>query len=160
MLIMNYEYFYQLVKENYFFFVEKCVKWDLFDQVYCFLVYDKMGNDSLYIVMLEMLFSLKDGYVNLYINNDCLRNVDWYFDYFVNFNWGFVYCNYWGKDYQVFGVLINIWLLDFIGYVYYSLFCLFFSKGNFDYVFNCFVNVKGLIIDVRENGGGFMCNVF
>ena len=156
----NYEYFYQLVKENYSFFAEKRVKWDSLDQVYRPLVHDKMGNDSLYTVMSEMLFSLKDGHVNLYINNDRSRNADWYLDYPANFNRGFVHRNYWGKDYQASGALINTWLPDSIGYVYYSSFRSSFSKSNLDYVLNRFANAKGLIIDVRENGGGSMRNAF
>lgn len=157
---INYEYFYKLVEENYSFFAEKEVKWDSLDQVYRPLVHDKMGNDSLYMIMSEMLFSLKDGHVNLYVNNDRSRNADWYLDYPANFNRGFVHRQYWGKDYQSSGALLNTWLQDSIGYVYYSSFRSSFSKGNLDYVLNRFANAKGLIIDVRENGGGSMRNAF
>lgn len=156
----NYEYFYTLVKENYSFFAEKRVKWDSLDQVYRPMVHDSLGNDSLYAIMSKMLFSLKDGHVNLYIKNDRSRNADWYLDFPANFNQGFVHRTYWGKDYQSSGALVNTWLKDSIGYVYYGSFRSSFSKGHLDYVLNRFANAKGLIIDVRDNGGGSMRNAF
>lgn len=156
----NYEHFYQMVKENYSFFDEKEVKWDSLDQVYRPLINDSLSNDSLYSILSEMLFSLKDGHVNLYINNDRSRNADWYLDYPANFNRGFVNREYWGRDYQTSGALLSTWLPDSIGYVYYGSFRSSFSKRNLDYVLNRFADAKGLIIDVRENGGGSMRNVF
>ncbi|MEL7248026.1 MAG: S41 family peptidase [Bacteroidota bacterium] len=157
---INYEHFVQLVQENYSFFAEKQVKWDSLDALYRPMVHDSLGNDSLYAIMSKMLFELRDGHVNLYVNNDRSRNADWYLDYPANFNRGFVNRNYWGKDYQTSGALINTWLSDSIGYVYYPSFSSRFTKGNLDYVLNRFANAKGLIIDVRENGGGSMRNAF
>ncbi|MEL6837491.1 MAG: S41 family peptidase [Bacteroidota bacterium] len=157
---INYEHFVKLVQENYSFFAEKQVKWDSLDAIYRPMVHDSLGNDSLYMIMSKMLFALRDGHVNLYVNNDRSRNADWYLDYPANFNRGFVHRNYWGKDYQSSGALINNWLSDSIGYVYYPSFSSRFTKGNLDYVLNRFANAKGLIIDVRENGGGSMRNAF
>ncbi|MGH1434048.1 MAG: S41 family peptidase [Lewinella sp.] len=156
----NYDYFYNTVKENYSFFAEKQVKWDSLDQLYRPLINDSLSNDSLYSILSTMLFELRDGHVNLYVNNDRSRNADWYLDYPANFNRGFINRQYWKTDYQTSGALINTWLPDSIGYVYYGSFRAGFSKGNLDYVLNRFANAKGLIIDVRENGGGSMRNVF
>jgi hypothetical protein len=156
----NYEYFYRAVKENYSFFEEKQVTWDSLDQVYRPLINDSLSNDSLYTILSTMLFTLRDGHVNLYVNNDRSRNADWYLDYPANFNKGFLNRQYWKGDYQSSGALINTWLPDSIGYVYYESFRASFSKGHLDYVLNRFANAKGLIIDVRENGGGSMRNVF
>lgn len=158
--LVNYEYFYNAVKENYSFFAEKKVEWGALDQKYRPMIHDSLNNDSLYQIMSTMLFALQDGHVNLYINNDRSRNADWYLDYPANFNRGFVNRNYWGKDYQSSGALINTWLPDSIGYVYYGSFRSSFSKGNLDYVLNRFADAKGLIIDVRDNGGGSMRNAF
>lgn len=156
----NYDYFYRAVKENYSFFGEKQVAWDSLDQVYRPLINDSLSNDSLYSILSTMLFALRDGHVNLYVNNDRSRNADWYLDYPANFNQGFLNRQYWKGDYQSSGALINTWLADSIGYVYYESFRAGFSKGQLDYVLNRFVDAKGLIIDVRENGGGSMRNVF
>ncbi|WP_367391900.1 S41 family peptidase [Lewinella sp. LCG006] len=156
----NYDYFYRAVKENYSFFGEKQVAWDSLDQVYRPLINDSLSNDSLYSILSTMLFALRDGHVNLYVNNDRSRNADWYLDYPANFNQGFLNRQYWKGDYQSSGALLNTWLTDSIGYVYYGSFRAGFSKGHLDYVLNRFAKAKGLIIDVRENGGGSMRNVF
>ena len=156
----NYDYFYRAVEENYSFFAEKRVKWDSLDAVYRPLVHDSLSNDSFYQILSTMLFALRDGHVNLYINTDRSRNADFYLNYPANFNQGFVNRQYWKGDYQSSGPFISTWLEDSIGYVYYGAFSSGFSKGHLDYVLNRFAKAKGLIFDVRENGGGSMTNVF
>lgn len=155
----NYTHFYTIVKENYSFFEEKTVSWDSLDRIYRPLVHDSLSNDSLYTVLSKMLFALQDGHVNLYTKNDRSRNADWYLDYPANFNPGFINRTYWGKDYRASGALINTWT-DSIGYVYYGSFATSFSKGNLNHVLNRFQDAKGLIIDVRSNGGGSLSTVF
>jgi hypothetical protein len=155
----NYDFFYQTVKENYSFFPEKEVDWDALDRIYRPLVNDSISNDSLYAILSKMLHALKDGHVNLYVGHDRSRNADWYLDYPANFNPGFLNRNYWGTDYQSTGPLLNAWL-DSIGYIYYGRFSSTISKSNLDHVLNRFADAKGLIIDVRENGGGSMGNVW
>lgn len=156
----NYESFYQTVKANYAFFEEKGINWDSLDQVYRPLILPKMGNDSLYLVLSEMLNHLGDGHVNLWTSYDRSRNWDWYLDYPANFNQTFLHRNYWGKDYLQTGPLINTWLSDSIGYIYYGSFSSAFSKAQLNYVLNRFADSKGLIIDVRENGGGALSRVY
>jgi hypothetical protein len=155
----NYDVFYQTVKENYSFFPEKEVDWDALDHIYRPMVNDSISNDSLYYILSKMLYELKDGHVNLYVGHNRSRNADWYLDYPANFNAGFLNRNYWGTDYQSTGPLLNTWL-DSIGYIYYPRFSSTISKSNLDHVLNRFANAKGLIIDVRENGGGSMGNVW
>lgn len=156
----NYDFFYKAVEENYSFFAEKRIKWDSLDEVYRPLVHDSLSNDSFYNILSTMLFALRDGHVNLYINNDRSRNADFYLDYPANFNKGFINRYYWKGEYQSSGPLLNTWLEDSIGYIYYGAFSSRFTKGHLDYVLNRFANAKGLIFDVRENGGGSMTNVF
>jgi hypothetical protein len=155
----NYAFFYQTVKENYSFFPEKEVDWEALDRMYRPLVNDSISNDSLYTILSTMLYALKDGHVNLYVGHNRSRNADWYLDYPANFNAGFLNRHYWGKDYQSTGPLLNTWL-DSVGYIYYGSFSRSISKSNLDHVLNRFADAKGLIIDVRENGGGSMSNVW
>ncbi len=155
----NYESFYTQVKENYSFFEEKAINWDSMDIAYRPLVHDSLSNDSLYLILSKMLYALQDGHVNLFIRNDRSSNADWYLDYPANFNQEFVHRTYWGKDYQISEALLHTWM-DSIGYVYYGAFSASFNKKNLDYVLNRFAKAKGLIIDVRSNGGGSMGNVY
>ncbi|MEZ4985983.1 MAG: S41 family peptidase [Saprospiraceae bacterium] len=157
--MINYQYFYDAVKTNYSFFAEKAVSWDSLDRIYRPMVHDSLSNDSLYHILATMLHTLQDGHVNLYINHNRSRNADWYLDYPSNFNRDFVHRVYWGKDYETSGALVNTWI-DSVGYVYYGSFSSGFSKGNLNYVLNKFADAKGLIIDVRNNGGGAMSNMF
>lgn len=156
----NYRSFYETVRDNYTFFDEKGIDWDSLDAIYRPLVHDSLSNDSLYRILAHMLYLLEDGHVNLYTERDRTRNADWYLDYPANFNQGFVHRRYWGKDYQQTGPLINTWLEDSIGYVYYGSFRSNIGKAQLNYVLNRFAQAKGLVIDVRDNGGGSMSNVF
>ncbi|MCB0637534.1 MAG: S41 family peptidase [Lewinella sp.] len=156
----NYESLYETVKAHYTFFGEKRIDWDSLDRVYRPLIHPKLSDDSLYLILSRMLYVLGDGHVNLYTNTDRSRNADWYLDYDANFNRGFVHRYYWGKDYQQTGALVNTWLPDSIGYMYYGSFSSAISKGNLNYVLNRFGDARGLIIDVRDNGGGSLSNVY
>ena len=47
-----------------------------------------------------------------------------------------------------------------IGYIYYSSFSNSFSVANIDWIFSAFRECEGLVIDVRNNGGGDITNAY
>lgn len=154
------------VDENYTFFDLHNIDWDaVYDQNRP-RVENGMRNDSLFNVLADMLFVLRDGHVNLQAGFDLSRNWEWYLDYPQNFDYRLIERNYLGEDHQISGPFRHQ-LIDSIGYVYYESFQDDFSESLLNYVLTRYSSrvegsdttiVKGLIIDVRDNGGGSLDN--
>ncbi len=165
--VENFEEMWRTVDENYSFFTSKDIDWDSVYQVSRPMVEDGMPADSLFRIMADMLFALRDGHVNLFAGFDLSRNWQWYLDYPENFDFSLIERNYLGDSYQISGPFYNA-LIDSIGYVYYESFEDDFSESILDYIITQYssrvengkdtVFVKGLIIDVRNNGGGSLEN--
>lgn len=156
------------IDENYTFFELKDIDWD---QVYAQnrpRVENGMRRDSLFNVLSDMLFELRDGHVNLQAGFDLSRNWQWYLDYQPNFDYDVVERNYLGDDYEISGPFYNR-VIDSIGYVYYESFEDDVSDNLVQYLISKFsprivddtdtVIVKGMVFDVRNNGGGKLRNV-
>jgi Peptidase family S41/Tricorn protease C1 domain len=148
------------VDEHYSYFNDKHVNWDSVRTVYSRRIVDSMSQDSLYTVLSSMLHELKDGHVNLTTPYNRSRNWSWKDDFPDNYNSNFVYRNYMKRDYHMTGALPNQYLNDSIGYMRYNSFSSGISEFDLDYVLERFKNAKGLVIDVRDNGGGSMANIF
>ena len=165
--VENFEELWRTVDENYSFFTSKNIDWDSAYQVNHPKITEGMPRDSLFNIMADMLFALRDGHVNLFAGFDLSRNWEWYLDYPQNFDFSLVERNYLGDSYQISGPFYNS-LIDSIGYIYYESFEDDFSESVLDYLITQYssriennkdtVFVKGLIIDVRNNGGGSLDN--
>jgi len=154
----NFDYMWKVVDENYSFFTYKNIDWQ---QVYNdnqSRITDNMTQEELFDVLADMLFVLRDGHVNLSADFDFSRNWQWYLDYPTNFDYNILERNYLKDNYQYTGALTNT-TLDSIGYIYYSSFSSGISATSLDYVLKKFQNTKGLIFDIRGNGGGYISNV-
>jgi hypothetical protein len=149
--------------------------WNTIDTRYCYLDYKNVNWDSLHVVyqnrlstvsddigffnlMGKMLAELKDGHVNLYSEFDISRYWNWFEDYPTNFKEDLVYSpRYLGLNYRISGGMRYGKIGDgSIGYIYYGDFMSTFSSQNLKNVFDYFSNCKGLILDVRNNGGGYL----
>ncbi len=154
----TFDYMWKVVDENYSFFTFKNIYWD---QVYADnlpRIKDKMTDEELFDVLADMLFVLRDGHVNLSTQFDFSRNWKWYLDYPVNFDYNVVERNYLKDNYRLTGALTNT-IIDSIGYIYYESFGSGISENSLDYVLKSFKDTKGLIFDIRGNGGGYISNV-
>jgi C-terminal processing protease CtpA/Prc len=150
---------YKTVDENYSFFEYKHINWDSIRNYHAPYVNDKMPNDSLYNILSGMLSNLSDGHVNMVTDFDRSRNWSWYRDFPQNYNEEFVNRAYLSKDCYYTGSLVNAWI-DSIGYMHYSSFANPIKTEQLNFVLNRFKNAKAIIIDVRDNGGGSMNNIF
>jgi hypothetical protein len=151
---------WQTVNEHYSFFDYKGINWNAVYDRYAPRVQDTMSQDSLYVVLSAMLYELKDGHVNLSRHGDRSRNWSWKDDFPDNFNPLFSARRYLGSNFHITGSLLNQILPDSIGYVRYPSFSMPVSDEDLDYVMQRMGTTKGLIIDLRDNGGGSMSTIF
>lgn len=149
----NFEALWTLIDEHYCYLDYKRIDWDVVYEQYRPQITDDMGNDALFEVLGNMLAELKDGHVNLYSAWNTARYWDWYLDYPRNFSEELVE-DYLGRDYRIGGGAKYTILKDNIGYVYYGDFSAAIGDGNLDEMLLYLAVCNGLIIDVRNNGGG------
>ena len=157
----NFEALWQMIDERYCFFDYKRQEYGLdWDEVYARyapMITPDMPSKGLFEVLGNMLAELRDGHVNLYSNYDVARYWKWYEDYPANFG-DSIQRNYLGTDYKIASGLKYTILDDNIGYVYYASFSSAIGDGNLSDMLNELAFCNGLILDVRNNGGGMLTN--
>lgn len=154
----NFELLWKILDEKYCFFEYKDVDWDEIYSRYAPLVTEDLNQYDFFYLMRDMLSELKDGHVNLVSRFDNGRYWAWFEDYPYNFDQNLLDLHYLGKsdEYSIAGGLKYKMLSDSIGYVYCGSFVDGFSENNLDYILYRLRNAEGLIIDVRNNGGGML----
>ena len=155
-----FESLWQTVNDNYAFFDYKKIDWNKIHDRYAPAITDTMSQDSLFSVLSAMLYELNDGHVNLSRGTDRSRNWSWKDEYPDNFNPLFTQRQYLKRDFQLTNALKNQILDDSIGYIRYESFGQSVSDEDLDYVLKRMEDTKGLVIDVRDNGGGSMATIF
>lgn len=149
--------------------------WHIIDTRYCYLDYKQVNWDSVYLVyrpkldsvrnsvelfdlFASMLSILQDGHVNLYSPFDRSRYWSWFLDYPRNFSDDLLYSDrYLGRNYRTAGGFEYTTLANGkVGYMHYGSFSTPFTLTNIAYIFHAFSNCDGLVIDVRDNGGGHL----
>lgn len=149
----NFEALWKIIDEQYCFLDYKQIDWNAVHDKYAPLIQPNMPNTGLFEVLGNMLAELKDGHVNLYSSFNSARYWDWYLDYPRNFNEELVE-KYLGRNYYIASGIKYRILEDNIGYLYYGSFSNAIGNGNLDEVLSYLSICNGLIIDVRNNGGG------
>jgi hypothetical protein len=153
----NFESLWSIIDRQYCFLDEKSINWDSVYTVYnARLAVDTVSELAFFDAMAEMLAVLKDGHVNLLSSFDRSRYWKWFTDYPSNFSSSLIYSDrYLGAGYRLAGALRYQRIAgDSVGYVYFGSFGDSFSDSNMRYVLQYFEDCRGLIIDVRNNGGG------
>lgn len=155
----NFDALWQLLDERYCFFDAKDVDWDEVYSRYAPRVSEDMSREALFELMDEMLKELKDGHVNLSSPFNVARYTDWYDDYDRNFYIDLIeHENYLGRDYKIASGLKYKVFKDNVGYIYYNSFSSGVGSGNLNEVLKYLLTCDGIIIDVRNNGGGMLTN--
>lgn len=153
----NFEALWKILDEHYCFFnykqKEYGLDWNAVYHKYKVRVNEQMTNEQLFEVFSNMLAELRDGHVNLSTSYDYARYWSWHEDYPQNFS-DELERQYLGTDYRIAAGLRYLILDDNIGYLRYSSFVNGFGDGNLDDVLSYFMLCRGLIIDIRNNGGG------
>lgn len=153
----NFEALWTIIDEHYCFLREKSIDWDAIHTTYGEKVKPAMTREELFIVCAEMLSELKDGHTNLSSPWETSYYRQWWSDYPQNYDGRLIEEHYFNFNYrQVTGVKYGILPQGNIGYMGYGSFTSIVGEGNLDAILSYFATCDGLIIDVRDNGGGNM----
>ncbi len=156
----NFEYLWNECNEKYSYFELKNIDWNMIKEEYSPKVYEGMTEDSLFKVLGEMLTELRDDHTNLFSD----FNVSFYGVAYLsqaNFDWRIIVDNYISQDYYISGPFSHDFLEnEQIGYIRLSSFTGTIEETHLTYILNRYKDTQGLILDIRENGGGSIANVF
>lgn len=162
--VNNFNTLADIIDRKYSYHNLKNINWDSIVYVNRSKISNGMNVIEEFKIYDEMLYALQDGHVNLNSGFNVSRNWDWYLESPSNFNWEVIEKNYLGDNYYISGGLKHTILVDEnndedrYSYVYYGS----FSSGMsyIDFVKNAAIHnkSKGIIIDVRNNGGGYLSN--
>ncbi len=151
--VNNFEIFWEEMDEHYSFFELKKIDWDSVYQLYRPRIESVTSNSELRQVFEELIVSLKDGHVSMYLNNDMIT-----YDYKEGFpgNSNEFVINYLEN---ISGNRTKLVSADVIatnlGYLLVTSFG--GEREEFDRIDDImerFSSKDGVIIDLRQNGGG------
>ena len=156
----NFMALWEIMDERYCYFDLKKevlgVDWNEVKLRYSASISGDMSNRSLFEVLCKMIGELRDGHVNLSSAYDFGRNWSWKTDYPANYSKD-LQDKYLGLDYVICGNSSSYRILDDnIGYMVVESFESSISNGSLNAMFNHMALCNGLIIDIRDNGGGLL----
>ena len=151
----NFEALWKMIDEHYCFFREKQVNWDSIHRVYAPRFNDAMTDRQLFEVLDNMLAELRDGHVNLTSSFNVARYWAFHESYPSNYSDTLIR-RYLGTDYQIASGMKYRILDDNIGYIRCESFQNSIGAGNVDEILLALQPCTGLIIDLRNNGGGLI----
>lgn len=155
----NFDALWSILDSHYCYFGEKGIDWDSVYSVYRPKVSPETGPVELFSICSDMLAELRDGHVNLTAPFSSSYYKKWWSDYPQNYDARLVdqyYLNFGGFTRN--GLTYAI-LPDSVGYMRYGSFSYGLSDLTLDYALALLAPCRGLIIDIRDNGGGELTNV-
>ena len=157
-----FDYLWDKVDQQYAFFDVKGVDWDSVREVYRPMVTDDMDKEDLFEVCAAMLNTLRDGHTNLISGFDVSHNDSVYYKMYANKNIDeqVVVLNYLTVNYHTTGGIVHHAIRDGrVAYLRYSSFLDDITTDNLDYLRHIYENCDGMILDLRQNGGGNILNI-
>ena len=157
-----FDYLWNKVDQQYAFFDVKGVDWDSVYDVYRPLVNDEIPLDSFFYVCGAMLNTLKDGHTNLISAFDVSHNDSVYYKMIAekNIDEQVVGLNYLTINYHTTGSLSHNAIRNGkVAYIRYSSFMDAVTVDNLLYICNFYKDCEGMILDLRQNGGGSIDNI-
>lgn len=155
----NFDALWHIIDTRYCYLDEKGLEWEAIGRQYRSRVKPDMKDGQLFRLCAEMLEELRDGHVNLVSSFNTSYYTNWWTDYPQDFNMRTLQQYYIGYDCPRTSGIYYTMMPDSIGYMYYPSFSAGIGELNLDYILYSFIEAKGLIIDVRDNGGGLLTNV-
>ena len=158
--VANFDHLWEQCDIRYAYFDYKKINWKTVYAQYRGKVYDGMSEDSLFNVMGAMLNELRDGHVNLISPfNISVFDVDLLGP--ENVDDRVILENYIGIDRIITGPFTHDFLRNKeIGYIRLRSFPGTVDNVQLDYMLDRYKDTKGLIFDIRQNGGGVINDVY
>lgn len=155
----NYDALWSIIDERYCFFEQARqqhgLDWDDVYHKYKPQVQAAESNAELFDIYGNMLHELKDGHVNLTSDYGTTYYWDWSLNHPLNFS-DSLQRNYLGNDFRLTNGIKYTTLPSNIGYMYVSSFEGSISSDNVSLMLLRLAESKGIIIDIRNNGGGML----
>ena len=156
----NFDALWTILDEHYCFFDEKDVDWQQIGERYRAEINPDWDERELFPHCSRMLDELRDGHTNLISWFDVSYYRKWWSDYPQNYDQRLVEQYYLDFDYSSGSGFSYKYLEDRkVGYVRYSSFAYGISHSFVDIMMLTMKEADGMIIDVRDNGGGDIHNV-
>ena len=130
----------------------KNLNWDAISARFGARVYEGMPDGELFDVIGAMLLELQDGHALLYVRDKDVTVWDYARGYPTNFDKQLLESHYWQNSQKI--GPFTVATLDGVGYVYYPSFAEKVEERHMDAVVDALATTRGLIIDIRSNGGG------
>lgn len=153
----NFEALWKIIDEHYCFLEYKDVDWAEMKTKYQAKIGKGMTSEELFRVCADMLKELKDGHTNLSSSFDVSRYWIWE-QYPKNYDERLIEEHYLEFDYKRANGIDYRILKNNFGYMHYGSFSYNLGEGNLDNILAYMAITDGLIIDIRDNGGGIILN--
>lgn len=156
--LTNFDYLWNEVDKKYSYFELKNIDWNATKNNYRSLLTNNSTDEELFEVLANMLNELRDDHTNLVSPfnisryNVVLTGQENYRQRTID---EFYIPNIWISSSFAHGFLDN----NKIGYIRYESFMNEFRDEELDFILNRYRNTKGIILDLRQNGGGNVFNV-
>lgn len=154
----NFDYLWNEIDRKYSYFDLKNVDWDQIRITYRGRLSESMTEEELFEVLSEMLNNLRDDHTNLVAPfnisryNLPIQERKNYFSRTIE--------EFYVPTPRITGAFIHEFLPgEDIGYIRYASFMNNIDKRSLDHVLTRYQDARGLILDLRENGGGSIHNI-
>lgn len=155
----NFDALANIIDSHYCFFEDKDLDWQEITKAYRAKIDSETDMISLYFLCAQMLDELKDGHVNLSSRFSTSYYRNWWSDYPQDFDLRTLEQYYLEFNWLTTSGIIYKQLPGEIAYMYYPSFSNPISETSLDYILAILYNSRGLIIDIRDNGGGTLTNI-
>lgn len=155
----NFDALADIIDSHYCFFKDKNLDWKEIVKQYRGLIDEETNELSLFLICSQMLDELQDGHVNLTSRFSTSYYRNWWSDYPQDFNLRTLEEYYLEFNWFTTNGIMYKQLPNEIAYMYYPSFSYTISETSLNYIFALMYNSRGLIIDIRDNGGGALTNI-
>lgn len=155
----NFDALWEIVDTRYCFLEEKGLDWKKIGEQYRAKITSETTQSDLFFICADMLDELKDGHVNLSSRFTTSYYRQWWTDYPQDFSARTLEEYYLDFNWLTTSGIIYKQLPGEIAYLYYPNFATIVSETSLDYILAILRNSRGLIIDIRDNGGGLLTNI-
>lgn len=156
--LVNFDYLWNEVDKKYSYFELKNIDWYAIKNKYRSMLTENSTEQELFDVLAKMLNELKDDHTNL-VGPFNISQYNVASTSQENYRQRTITEHYIPDMWQTSAFSHGFLDSNEIGYVRYESFMSEFTDEELDFVLKRFENTKGLILDLRQNGGGNLFNI-